>query len=121
MTRRGSLKSNSNNSRRTSSRERSNSRTRSRTGNQQARKLSQTKPVFKPIREPDYYSTIGCSLKLSQIRVKQRLLYIMWRVVYEQAMKKVQEEKRRQMIARRQVRIDYIVRTAIFSFRKYRT
>ncbi|KAL4228013.1 hypothetical protein ACF0H5_013451 [Mactra antiquata] len=62
------------------------------------------KSVFKPIREPEFYSTIGCSLKLSQIRLKQRLLYIMWRIVYDQAVKKMQVEKQREMEARRQER-----------------
>ena len=39
-------------------------------------------------KDTEYYSAIGCSYKLSQIRVRQRVLYLMWRAVYDEAIRK---------------------------------
>ena len=38
-----------------------------------------------------YYSGLGCALKISELRTKQRLLYQMWQLVHDEAMVRLQQ------------------------------
>lgn len=48
--------------------------------------------------DPEFYSAMGCSLKLSQIRIRQRLLFVMWRAVYDEAVRKAEQEHLREKV-----------------------
>ncbi|XP_045215199.2 microtubule-associated protein futsch-like [Mercenaria mercenaria] len=82
--------------------ERSTSRSRKRDENRKSMQTERRKSVprkkFQGVNDPEFYSTMGCSLKLSQIRTRQRLLYVMWRAVYDQALRKMEQEREKRQV-----------------------
>lgn len=79
-------------------------RSKSKGDNKRKSKKTKAKPTthYKPRRhtiaeetvDPGYYSAIGCAYKLSQIRTRQRLLYLMWRVVFDQAVRRTEHKRK---------------------------
>jgi hypothetical protein len=57
------------------------------------RRKSVPRRKFSGVDDPNFYSTMGCSLKLSQIRTRQKILYVMWRAVYDEAIRRAEQEK----------------------------